>query len=371
MMKYNCVPIENTFVKRDVGTLFFDIETTSLSPQTGLIYLIGAARFDPDSGQMQIFQWLAESKEDEKNILNAFLRLLQDGIHSIVHFNGTTFDLPYLKARCHRHELMQPDWESFSYRDFYRDYGPYRALFSLQDKKQKSWEQFLDTQRKDTFTGGELIDVFLEYVSLSESDGKRRELEQYLLLHNFEDVRGLLLLPQLDSYLDIFSDSLLFTKETVHSYCDYDGSEQTEWILEAKTKSPVPRELRYQNKYYTLRVSGDTVRVRIPLMELTLKYFFPNYKEYYYLPQEDRAVHKSLGMFVEKTHRIPATAQNCYQKQKGRFFLQPAPIFSPAFYEQMPGKNRPVYALCRDGIWNGRSLSQFLSDGYRSCAKLK
>lgn len=370
MMKYSCNSIEEGVKTTDAGSLFFDIETTSLSPKTGQIYLIGAARFDVQTKQMNIMQWLIESKEEEKELLASFLQVLSDGIKTILHFNGTTFDLPYLKARMEQHGLTQPDWDTFSYRDFYREYAPYQKLFSLPDKKQKTWERFLDTDRKDLFTGGELIDTFQHYSSMPANED-RSELEHNLLLHNFEDVRGLLLLPHLDAYLHIFDGTLSFVSEQHHTYDDFDGSKQSEWLLEARLPAAALRELRYQNTYYALRVSGCTVRVRIPVKEMTLKYFFPNYKEYYYLPDEDRAIHKSLGMFVEKTHRIQATAQTGYQKQKGRFFLQPAPLFSPAFYEQTPGKNAAVYALCKEGIWNDRSLSEFLSFGYRFSANIK
>ena len=34
--------------------------------------------------------------------------------------------------------------------------------------------------------------------------------------------------------------------------------------------------------------------------------------EYYYLPEEDSAVHKSVGIYVDKSRRKAATPQTCY-----------------------------------------------------------
>ena len=34
-----------------------------------------------------------------------------------------------------------------------------------------------------------------------------------------------------------------------------------------------------------------------------LKHFYPNYREYYYLPHEDRAIHKSVALYVDRNFR--------------------------------------------------------------------
>ena len=67
----------------------------------------------------------------------------------------------------------------------------------------------------------------------------------------------------------------------------------------------------------------------VPILEGELKYFYPDYKNYYYLPQEDTAVHKSLGEFVDRSARKKATAATCYTRKKGRFLPQPQPLFDP------------------------------------------
>ena len=63
----------------------------------------------------------------------------------------------------------------------------------------------------------------------------------------------------------------------------------------------------------------------------TLKYYYPNYKDYYYLIYEDTAIHKSVGEFVDKDARIKATKETCYTKKDGTFLPQPADIWVPEF----------------------------------------
>lgn len=74
--------------------LLFDIETTGLSSARDQIYCIGCGYLDGTEVCVELF--FAESPEDEKELLNAFSRLAD--IHPVlVTFNGTTFDIPFIK----------------------------------------------------------------------------------------------------------------------------------------------------------------------------------------------------------------------------------------------------------------------------------
>ena len=69
----------------------------------------------------------------------------------------------------------------------------------------------------------------------------------------------------------------------------------------------------------------------LPLFQGELLYFFPDYKNYYYLPLEDQAVHKSVASYVDKKYRRPATAATCYIRKKGVFLPQLRPLFAPDY----------------------------------------
>lgn len=71
--------------------------------------------------------------------------------------------------------------------------------------------------------------------------------------------------------------------------------------------------------------------LRVPLYEEEMKYFYSNYKNYYYLPEEDTAIHKSVASYVDKAHRVQATAKNCYTRKLSSYLPQWDILFQPFF----------------------------------------
>ena len=71
--------------------------------------------------------------------------------------------------------------------------------------------------------------------------------------------------------------------------------------------------------------------INVPIISDELKFFFDNYKEYFYLPAEDMAVHKSVASFVDREYREAAHASNCYTRKTGSFLPQFRNIMQPEF----------------------------------------
>ena len=59
------------------------------------------------------------------------------------------------------------------------------------------------------------------------------------------------------------------------------------------------------------------------LENVALKFFYKDYKNYFYLPNEDMAIHKSMATFIDKDKKIKATKDNCYTKITDTFILIP------------------------------------------------
>ena len=76
--------------------LFFDIETTGFSAAGSSLYLIGAASVT--GGTWHLTQWFADRADGEVEVLQAFFSRLSS-FDTLVHFNGDTFDIPYLEKR--------------------------------------------------------------------------------------------------------------------------------------------------------------------------------------------------------------------------------------------------------------------------------
>lgn len=302
--------------------LFLDIETTGLSPKTASVYLIGACYLKDHTWKG--IQWFAKTLEEEAEILQAFFTFAAD-YSTLIHFNGNQFDLPFLQKRCEILSLPY-SFDGFQGIDIYKRVSSCRHFLQLPNCKQKSIEKFLHIEREDTFQGGELIQVYKEYcVSPSPKQ------EKLLLLHNKDDLQGMLAILPILAYPDIFNMPVRATKVQANYYRDLNGKKQQELILRLKLSSPVPVPLSFHANDCYVTVEEDHAVLRVPVYTEELKYFYTNYKEYYYLPMEDVAMHKSVASFVDKEHRVPATAATCYTRKYSSYLPMWDYILEPFF----------------------------------------
>lgn len=306
----------------DEQSIFFDIETTGFSPKHSSIYMIGCARRKGE--QILSDQFFAETPEQESEIVNAFLSLLKD-YTTIVSFNGVGFDIPFLKAKCDSFH-MNIDFTTFHYIDIFKSVSQLKFLLKLPNYKQKTIEEFLGLSRNDRFSGGELINVYTEYVKKPDE-----EKEELLYLHNYEDVMGLTELLPVLSYLEVFHGQYSITETQMGTFPTLDGSEEKEFFISLRNDFSVPKRVSYQYHNFYLTMKDRTTTLRIPVYSGELHFFYNNYKDYYYLPQEDMAVHKSVASFVEKGYRENARASNCYNRKSGDFLPQYDVVMHPEF----------------------------------------
>lgn len=313
----------------DENCIFFDIETTGFSPTTSSIYLIGCLRKQGEN--LIIDQFFAESKDDEKNILESFIEILHQH-KTIISFNGIGFDIPFIKAKCESYNISE-QLKDFSYIDIFKLISNIKFLLKLPNYKQKTIENFLDIQRDDSFTGGELIHIYKDYVKNPSPDA-----EHLLLLHNFEDVLGMLDILPILSYLEVLNGHFTISSAEITPYTTYEGDIGQEMVITLCNDYTLPKRVSFQYREFYLTMNQDISRIRIPLFEGELRYFYPNYKDYYYLPAEDMAIHKSVAAFVDKNYRERAKACNCYNRKTGIFLPQYNSIISPVFQKELKDK---------------------------------
>lgn len=304
--------------------LFLDIETTGFAAKSSTLYLIGCMFYENDC--WNTIQWLAQSYEEEKDVLQAFLSF-SSSYSFYIHFNGNNFDIPFMKQKCIQHQLSW-DLDKITGIDLYKRVSLYKNLLCLPNCKQKTLEQFLGLSREDLFSGGELIGIYHDYVS-SPTDLS----ESLLLLHNVEDIKGLFdILPVL-SYYDLFNGNMKTKKVQANYYTDSNGVRRQELLMNISIKNPIPKPIsgNYQGCFFTASNSQGVIKV--PLYEEELKYFYAGYKDYFYLLYEDVAMHKSVAAFVDKKHRIQANATNCYTR-KFSTYLPQWDVFVEPFYKR-------------------------------------
>lgn len=313
----------------DEHSIFFDIETTGFSPATSSLYMIGCAR--RVGKYVCVDQFFAEKPEEEKIILTAFLEILKQ-YDTIISYNGVGFDVPYLKAKCDKYKLSE-SFKDYHYLDIFKSVSELKFLLRLPNYKQKTIESFLGLPRDDKQTGGELINIYLEYIK-----NPTPERSRLLHLHNYEDVIGMIdLLPVL-SYLELFHGQYTILSTRIDSYHAYDGTSGNELIITMQNDYPVPKRISYKLDHIYLMISKSRTSIRVPIYDGNLRYFYSNYKDYYYLPKEDMAVHKSVASFVDREYREAAHASNCYTRKTGSFLPQFRNIMQPEFRREYKDK---------------------------------
>ena len=121
-IKYNLSKIGD--IKKQ---LFFDIETTGLSPKNSNLYLIGCISIDGD--KLIFKQWFSESLSEETVILQAFYEYAAP-FDTLIHFNGDGFDLPYIKECAKQYYIFNP-LENYKSIDIYKQIRYLKKPLSL------------------------------------------------------------------------------------------------------------------------------------------------------------------------------------------------------------------------------------------------
>lgn len=318
--------------------LFLDIETTGLSAEYTTLYLIGALWFD--HGRLMLRQWLNETGQNEQDILTDFLQF-SDAFNHLVHFNGSGFDIPYLKQKATLHSLDFHLDTDYAQTDLFRSVRPYRKLLATDSLKLSALAAYLGIERKDRHSGKELIRLYQKYAAKPDE-----ETEKILLLHNHDDLLCLPSVARLLSLDTFFKDIPLTTAKMQIEPASFPASpdissnstdiplipiRQLAIRFTYDDVSSLPARLSLTRNGIYLNALGQEGLLICPIFHGTLKHFFPDYKNYYYLPKEDMAIHKSVAIYTEPQHRKKATRSTCYVRRECDFIPCPDPDYSEQF----------------------------------------
>lgn len=343
--------------------LFFDIETTGFSPKTSALYLIGALYYKDNA--WQLIQWFADDTTSEPKMLTAFFTFLQSFSY-LIHFNGTTFDLPFLTKKCIAHHLVKDLYslEHCTSIDLYQMISPQKKRLQIENLKQKTLEQFLNIAREDTYSGKELITFYQNYrkALLQKDLEDAEELEHFLLLHNHDDVLGMLQFSSLLYLIDLLTGAFTFEAFSMEQ-------QESIFIFRGTLPFSMPRAYCWKGDTIFLSLEDNSLTCIVSAYDTELKYFYDNPKEYYYLPAEDMAVHKSVATYVDKEFRQKATKITCYTRQSGLFL----PVFSKDFPTlfQETYDTKEFFLLCDTEFLADTDLQErYLKDLFKHCPDL-
>lgn len=286
--------------------LLFDIETTGLSYERSLLYMISCGYYDHD-----VFTVTTLFNDDgisEENMLMAFIDIIQARTIAsskplcLVSFNGLTFDVPFLQKHFEYNEI---DYDLYRHEqlDLYKEFKSNQCIFGLEKCRQIDFEAYLGISRIQDKSGKELIASYRHFLKK-----KDEAILDELLRHNLYDVKNmeamlpLLYLKHLDDQigciLDINVMSDIFTvKMHLKNHTGFCISMRSDCC---------------EHSY--LNIKDDQLELCLPIKNGKIRIYYENCKDYYYLPSEDRAVHKSVGRYVDKEYRIRAKRETCYDR---------------------------------------------------------
>lgn len=284
-----------TYGKPDNFTpVFYDIETTGLSRFSTFCYLIGAVRYNENS--WELCQWLAEGEEEESLILKSFFDYI-NSCSTAIQYNGNRFDQPYLEYRSSIHNIpcILPAFTSI---DIYQLIRRMASFFKLSALKQTDAEQFCGLAQRAFCSGKECIRLYRQYLKTKDSS-----VLKFLFGHNQEDLQGLMQLPPLLSFNCLYTGDF----QLQESSFDTEGFLGTLLLPHA-----LPSVLSNGTENFYITCQDKKVRFLIHTKDNRLRFYYPDYKNYVFLPEEDTAIPKTLSKFMDRKLFIPARKETCY-----------------------------------------------------------
>lgn len=368
--------LEELAIKKE-QLLFFDIETTGLKADASSLYLIGCCFFEND--KWCLVQWFADDYKSEKKMLSLFIECMKKRPF-LVQYNGEAFDLKYLAQKSGIYGIEFPavikQSEAYKYKeakdrdfsehllencrisvDLYRHIQNLKGICCLKSLRLADISAFFGFERKDAFSGGELLYTYSDYMKIRilsqrhtaladfdrdriysdydynefhrQIEGKKEEkLLEEMMLHNFEDIVSMLPLFAITRTTELlYYPSLLWNMEKLSEHLYWEENESEKILHAGDLVFPLKNTLVYESneeprlsgEKLTLNSGGFTLYSRTIRTEL--KHFYPDYRNYCYLPIEDYAVHKSIGTYLEKERCQRARPENAYTRHEGEYIL--------------------------------------------------
>lgn len=325
--------------------LFLDIETTGLSPVNSNLYMIGLAYYENNAWCIE--QWMAQRLTEERELLMKLIPFLPKFTH-IIHFNGNRFDIPYLTEKGKEH-FVDLSFEQYTGIDIFKRISPLKNTLALPDCRQKTIEQFLGIDRIDKYSGGELIQVYKAYTA-----NPTESMLDLLIQHNLDDMKGMLDITPMLAYSEICNAESTITRVEMLKSSTVSGEPCYALMMTLKLPSTLPKKFfaHYDGNYLT--AEGNKATLKIPVLDGELKFFYSNYRDYYYIPSMDAAYHKSVASHVDTSMRQQATASNCYTRKNSLFLKQYDILVEPFFKRDY--KDKETYFELSEETKVNRSL---------------
>lgn len=304
--------------------LLLHIETTSLRPQTGKVYLIGCLYYRNDTWNR--IQWFDESGLEEAAVLSSFQIFARD-FRYILTYGGNRFDVPFIKGRLEACGLPQADTPPVHI-DLYPAVKPYRNAAGLTDLRLETLTRAFGNEIPPRISGRDKIRKYHQYLA-NPVPG----FLDLLLSQNVQTLIGIRTVLPVILFSSLPDLKLTAERAQADDYERADGTKGQELFLFVVCSPALPLSLEASFDGCYMKLEGERGLFKIPMYDEDMKYFYASYRDYYYLPAEDMAIHKSIASYVDKNHRVPARPETCYTR-KNATFLPQWDLFRTPFFKR-------------------------------------
>ncbi len=221
-----------------------------------------------NTNEYEIKIWKTEREEEEYNLLELLAEQLKN-VDLLIGYNSNSFHLPYLKQKYKAYGLYDP-FSKITHVDILKKYKDMGNVLNLSLK---------------------LSDLKL-YFHLNDDESEIRCIFETanLLLYNF-----------------VFKGD--FTVKEINR-------ENEEIYVTLQSSIEELKAIRFNQPAFYFISENNTIKLKIRLFEGKLRVYHSDYQNYYYLPAEDMAIHKSLASSISKEYKEKATSDNCYTYTK-------------------------------------------------------
>ena len=254
---------------------------------------------------VRLISWISEQESDEYEMLTVLSDAL-DSIRRIITFNGNAFDLPHLHQKYKAFDLMDP-LQGKQYLDLMLRLKPISRFLALPSGKLADFAGFLHLAQPDAsdeasfrfHPGAE------DKHEASTPNDALYTLECMSLLH----------------YADFLDQGARIREVT---------TDEERVIFRLHYPDGFPVGFSVHDSGFHLRFSEDgTVLLSSRICNGSIRYYHTDVKNYWYLPLEGYAIHKSAAQYVDKSRREKAVRENCYHLVP----VSPAFLQDPAMLE--------------------------------------
>lgn len=222
------------------------------------------------SEDLEELTWTIATEEEEFQALQKLADFLtaKDAPAELITYNGQAFDLAFLGKKYDLYDLADPLKDKSS-RDLFLEYRPFARILGLPSRKLDAFSSFLD-------------------IDASADDAVK--------------CCGIL---AFDALKDLFDGKwALESAERDEDHLYYT----------LRVSKNMPRRVAVHDQVFHLIFEGNTARLAVVIEENTVRRYYPDYKDYYYLPFEGYAIHREMASFVEKGHKEKAVRENCFSR---------------------------------------------------------